>query len=73
VTSRSSAARRRGRPLTRARGPGAFAQIKQALLRPVIEAVTRNAVADREAWLDSWFSPHAQRTLKETVDRLTRK
>ena len=51
--------------------PAAFGQIKQALLRPVLEAVTRNAVADREAWLDSWFAPPAQAVLKATVEKLT--
>jgi enoyl-CoA hydratase len=56
-----------------AKAPAAYAQIKQALLRPVIEAITRNAMTDREAWLDSWFSENAQRTLKATVERLTAK
>jgi len=48
----------------------AYAQIKQGLLRPVIEAVTRNAPAEREAWLDSWFSAEARTRLQATVDRL---
>jgi enoyl-CoA hydratase len=65
------------RALARARelgkAPAAYAQIKQALLRPVIEAITRNALTDREAWLDSWFSEYAQRTLKATVERLAAK
>jgi enoyl-CoA hydratase/carnithine racemase len=55
------------------RAPAAYAQIKQALLRPVLEAITRNASVEREAWLDSWFSPEAQATLKATVERLAAK
>jgi enoyl-CoA hydratase len=55
-----------------ARAPLAFTQIKQALLRPVLEAITRNAMADREAWLDSWFGAEAQRLLREMVARLKR-
>ncbi|MBL8958063.1 MAG: enoyl-CoA hydratase/isomerase family protein [Myxococcaceae bacterium] len=53
------------------KAPQAFAQIKQALLRPVLEAITRNAPADREAWLDSWFSPEARRLLEAAVAKLT--
>jgi enoyl-CoA hydratase len=66
-------ARALAKAATLGKAPLAYAQIKQGLLRPVLEAITRNAGAEREAWLDSWFSPHAQRTLKETVDRLQRK
>jgi enoyl-CoA hydratase len=55
-----------------AKAPLAFMQIKQALLRPVLEAVTRNAVVEREAWLDSWFGAEAQRLLREMVARLKR-
>lgn len=63
--------------VTRARelgkSPTAYAQIKQALLRPVLEAIARNAPLERESWLDSWFSPEAQGTLKATVERLQKK
>ncbi len=58
----------RARELSRA--PAAYAQIKQGLLRPVLEAITRNAVAEREAWLDSWFSPEARRLLEDVVQKL---
>lgn len=52
------------------RNLAAYAQIKQALLRPVLEAITRNAVHERDAWLDSWFSPEARKLLEETVAKL---
>jgi enoyl-CoA hydratase len=52
------------------RSPAAFGQIKQGLLRPVVEAITRNAPNEREAWLDSWFSTEAREKLQATVDRL---
>lgn len=55
------------------RAPVAYAQIKQGLLRPVLEAITRNAVNEREAWLDSWFSPDARVLLEATVARLQKK
>lgn len=52
------------------KAPAAYAQIKNALLRPVVEAITRNAVAERDAWLDSWFSAEARRLLEEIVAKL---
>ncbi|MBK7864774.1 MAG: enoyl-CoA hydratase/isomerase family protein [Archangiaceae bacterium] len=55
------------------RSPLAFAQMKQALLRPVLASVEKNGQADREAWLDSWFSPAAQKLLRSTVALLSRK
>jgi enoyl-CoA hydratase len=55
------------------RSIAAYAQIKAALLRPVLEAITRNAPNERESWLDSWFSAEAQATLKATVERLQKK
>jgi len=57
-----------GRALAKA--PLAFAQVKQALLRPVLEAVTRNAQAERRR-AGSWFGRGAA-AAAETVERLKR-
>jgi enoyl-CoA hydratase len=50
--------------------PVAYAQIKRAILRPVLAAVDAYTVDDREAWLDSWFSPHARRQLVAAAERI---
>ncbi len=55
------------------RAPVAYAQIKDALLRPVLAAIARDQAATREAWLDSWFSPHARVTLRAAVERMTKR
>jgi enoyl-CoA hydratase len=49
----------------------AYAQVKSALLRPALEAIDRHAGAEREAWLDTWFAPAAQKILRELAARLT--
>jgi enoyl-CoA hydratase len=54
------------------RAPAAYAQIKQAILRPVLAAIAAHAAADRESWLDTWFSPHGQDTLRAAVARIGR-
>jgi enoyl-CoA hydratase len=54
-----------------ARSPVAYAQIKAAILRPVLAAIDAHAEAERAAWLDTWFSDHAQRTLRAAVERIT--
>ncbi len=51
----------------------AYAQIKRAMLRPAIEAITRFDAADTEAWLDTWFSVEGQRRMRATVARITKK
>lgn len=51
----------------------AYAQVKRALLRPAIETITRVDAAEREAWLDTWFSPPAQERLRAAVARISRK
>ncbi len=51
----------------------AFAQIKRAMLRPAIEAITRTDGAETEAWLDTWFSDEGQRRMRATVARITKK
>ena len=53
--------------------PLAYAMVKRALLEPVLEAIDRRQLADREAWLDTWFSDHAQRTLRAAVERITKR
>ncbi len=53
--------------------PGvAVAQIKRALRAPILEAVARNASAETERWLDSWFSAGAQARLRAAVAGLRR-
>lgn len=51
--------------------PAAFAQIKSALIRPVIERVRQHGAAELENWLDTWFSPDGRRLVSEAVARLT--
>ncbi len=58
---------------SRAVAPIAYAQIKRALLAPVLTACDRRRESDRETWLESWFSDHAQKTLRAAVDRITRR
>jgi enoyl-CoA hydratase/carnithine racemase len=54
------------------RAPLAYAQIKRAILRPVLAAVDAYTVDDREAWLDSWLSPHGRRLLQDAAERIRR-
>jgi enoyl-CoA hydratase len=55
------------------RAPIAYAQIKRAVLRPVLAAIAANDADDREAWLDTWFSPAGQQTLRAAAARITRR
>jgi enoyl-CoA hydratase len=55
------------------RAPLAYAQIKHAVLRPVLAAIAANDAADRERWLDTWFSPLGQTTLRAAADRIARR
>jgi enoyl-CoA hydratase len=48
----------------------AYAQVKAALLRPVVDAIARTAEDERERWLDTWFSLPARLLLREAVARL---
>jgi len=57
----------------RAAAPLAYAQIKRALLAPVLQMWSRKHEPERDAWLETWFSEHAQRTLREAVARITKK
>ena len=66
-----SLAIRRAEP--RAQHPVAHAQVKRALLEPVIAAIERTRDAHRESWLDSWFSPAAQTTVRTAVARITKR
>lgn len=54
------------------RSPLAYAQIKRAILRPVLAAVDAYTVDDRETWLDSWLSPHGQGLLRAAAERIRR-
>jgi enoyl-CoA hydratase len=63
------------RALERARAlaalPGlALAQVRTALRRPALEAIAAHGDADRERWLDTWFSPPARQRIGEVVARL---
>jgi enoyl-CoA hydratase len=51
----------------------AYAQVKRALIRPALEAIDARGVAEREAWLDTWFSAPAQALLRAAVARITGK
>lgn len=53
--------------------PTAYAQIKRALTRPLVETIARHDEEEAEAWLATWFAPEAQRRLRATVDRITKK
>jgi len=50
----------------------AYAQVKAALLRPVLEAIDRTDEVERERWLDTWYSLPARLLLREVVDRITK-
>jgi enoyl-CoA hydratase/carnithine racemase len=64
-------ARARARAMTSA-GSAAYAQVKRALLRPVLAAFERHDPLERDAWLDTWFSADAQAKLRAAVARLAR-
>jgi enoyl-CoA hydratase len=53
--------------------PLAHAQVKRALLEPIVDAIERTRDAQREAWLETWFSPAAQTTLRAAVARITKR
>lgn len=57
----------------RTRGHQAYAQIKAAMLAPVLAAWHARRPLERESWLDSWFSDDAQRDLRAAVDRLRKR
>jgi enoyl-CoA hydratase len=57
----------------RATAPLAYAQIKRELVVPVLREWDRRHEDSREAWLDTWYSDVAQRTLKATVERITKR
>jgi enoyl-CoA hydratase len=57
----------------RAAAPQAYMQIKKAFIAPALREWERRHEDAREAWLDTWFSDYAQRTLKATVDRITKR
>ncbi|MCC6748565.1 MAG: enoyl-CoA hydratase/isomerase family protein [Deltaproteobacteria bacterium] len=48
----------------------AFAQVKAALRRPVLETVTRVQRQEAKRWLDTWFSRPTQELLHAAVARL---
>jgi enoyl-CoA hydratase len=50
----------------------AVAQIKRALRAPILEAVARDAAAETERWLDSWFSGGAQARIRAAAAGLKR-
>jgi enoyl-CoA hydratase/carnithine racemase len=64
-------AKTRARAMTSA-GAAAYAQVKAALLRPVLAAFERHDPLERDAWLDTWFSADAQAKLRAAVARLAR-
>jgi enoyl-CoA hydratase len=54
-------------------GVAAFAQIKRAWVRPIVDAIESTDSHVAEAWLDTWYSDEAQLRLRATVARLSKK
>ena len=50
--------------------PLAYAQIKRALVRPIVETIERTEQAQIEPWLDTWFSDEGQRRLHAALARI---
>ena len=50
--------------------PAAFAQIKRSLRRDAAQRIDTWTEADRETWLDTWFSDDGQARLTAAVERL---
>jgi enoyl-CoA hydratase len=48
------------------------AQVKAALRRPAADAVSAFSAGDSGRWLDLWFSPRGQESLRAAVARLQR-
>jgi enoyl-CoA hydratase len=48
----------------------AHGQIKLALRGPALEAISATYAVESERWLDTWFSPPAQATLRAAIARL---
>jgi enoyl-CoA hydratase/carnithine racemase len=56
------------------RAPFAYAQIKRALLAPTLSFLNPGIERrERDAWLDTWFSPDARRLLADAVARITKR
>lgn len=51
--------------------PDAYAQVKSALRRPVLDRIAAIAEAETERWLDTWFTDAAQERIQTLVARLT--
>lgn len=54
-------------------GVAAYAQIKSAWTRPIVEAVERTHTTTLENWLDTWYSDEGQERLRAVVARLAKK
>lgn len=54
-------------------GVAAYAQIKRAFNRPILEAIEHTHAAVLDGWLDTWFSDEGQQRLHTTVARLAKK
>jgi len=52
--------------------PTASAQVKAALLRPLLHELRTHEDAEMELWLDTWFSDDAKRLVAEAVASLRR-
>lgn len=48
----------------------AYAQVKASIHRPALEAMDAHGDAERERWLDTWFTEEGQERLRATVARL---
>lgn len=52
--------------------PAAVAQVKAALLRPVIAELDEHGDAELERWLDTWFSPDGRAGVASAVAAISR-
>ena len=67
-----------GRALERATAlaalpPLAFAQVKASVRRPALASIQESAATDAASWVGTFHAPAAQRLLRDTVARLTKK
>jgi enoyl-CoA hydratase len=47
-----------------------YAQIKTQLRAPAVAAITANAPAEHERWLDTWFADETRRRIEDAVSRI---
>ena len=53
-------------------GAMAYAQIKAALQRPMVDAIQATSDEELDRWLDTWYSEEAQRVVAAAIARLNK-